>query len=127
MLDFLHLDTPIYLIWGVVSVTLAWALRRWWKSPPRWELPIWRSALAFAAFNLSGLSVALWFALVIWALVRGGIPALDPTLQRCYGVGELLGLCGIVLALPGNGKLRWPACLVSFVMVFMWLQASAYE
>jgi hypothetical protein len=127
MLDFLHLDTPIYLLWGFVSVMLAWALRRWWKSEPRWELPLWRSRLAFAAFSLSGLSVGLWFALVIWALVRGGISALDPTLQGCYTLGKFLGLSGIVFALLGTGKLKWPACLISFVMVFMWLQASALE
>ena len=127
MMDFMHLDIPLYLLWVLVSVTLAWALRRWWKSAPRWELPLWRSRSALAAFSLSGLSVALWFALVIWALVGGGIPALDPTLQGCYTVGKFLGLSGIVFALLGNGKLRWPACLISLVMVFMWLEASAFE
>ena len=127
MMDFMHLDIPLYLLWVLVSVTLAWALRRWWKSAPRWELPLWRSRWALAAFSLSGLSVALWFALVIWALVGGGIPARDPTLQGCYTVGKFLGLSGIVFALLGNGKLRWPACLISLVMVFMWLEASAFE
>jgi len=127
MVDFLHLDLPLYFLWGSVSVTLVWALRSWWKSEPKWELPLWRSRLAFAAFSLSGLSVALWFALVIWALAGGGIPALDPRLQDCYTMGKFLGLSGIIFALPGNGKLRWPACLISFVMVFMWLQASAFE
>jgi hypothetical protein len=127
MMDFMHLDIPLYLLWVLVSVTLAWALRRWWKSEPRWELRLWRNRLAFVAFSLSGLSVALWFALVIGALDGGGIPALDPTLQGCYIVGKFLGLSGIVFALLGNGKLRWPACLISFVMVFMWLEASAFE
>jgi hypothetical protein len=41
--------------------------------------------------------------------------------------GKFLGLSGIVFALLGNGKLRWPACLISLVMVFMWLEASAFE
>jgi hypothetical protein len=127
MMDFMHLDIPLYLLWVLVSVTLAWALRRWWKSEPRWELLLWRSRSALAAFSLSGLSVALWFALVIWALVGGGIPALDPTLQGCYTVGKFLGLSGSVFALLGNGKLGWPACLISLVMVFMWLEASAFE
>jgi len=127
MMDFMHLGLPLYLLWGLVSVTLVWALRRWWKSELRWELPLWRSQLAFAAFSVSGLSAALWFALATWALVRGGIPALEPTLQRCYSVGELLGLIGIVFALPGNGKLRWPACFISFAMVVMWLEASFFE
>jgi hypothetical protein len=127
MMDFMHLDMPLNLLWGLVSVTLVWALRRWWKSGLRWELPVWRSRLAFAAFSLSGLSVALWFVLAIWSLTRGGIPALDPTLRHCYSAGELLGLGGFVLGLPGAGKLKWPACCISFAMVFMWLSASFFE
>ncbi len=83
--------------------------------------------MAFAAFSVSGLSVALWFVLATWALVHGGIPALDPTLRRCYSAGKLLGLIGIGFALPGNGKLRWPACFISFAMVVMWLEASFVE
>jgi hypothetical protein len=127
MMDFKHFDIRVYLLWVLVPVTLAWALRRWRKSEPRWELPLWRSQLAFAAFSLSGISVALWFVLAIWAVVSGGIPALDPTLQRCYDVGYLLCLGGIGFALPGKGKLRWPACFISFAMVFMWLEASLFE
>jgi len=51
----------------------------------------------------------------------------DPFLLRCYAVGLLLGLIGFVLSLPGKGKLRWPACLISFAMVFMWLVAASME
>jgi hypothetical protein len=127
MMDFVHFDIPVYLVWMLVAVTLAWAPRRWWKAEPRWELPLWRSRLAFAAFSVSGLSVALWFVLAIWALVCGGIPALNPTLQLCYSVGKLLGLVGLIFGLPSIGKLRWPACFISFAMVFMWLSASFFE
>jgi hypothetical protein len=119
---------PIYLIcWVLVPGTFGWALRRWWKSVPRFELPIWRSRLALGAFSLGGLSVLLWFFLVIWAVARGGFRYYDPILLRCYGVGLLLGLGGFVLGLPGKGKLRWPACLISFAMVFMWFVAASME
>jgi hypothetical protein len=118
---------PLYLIcWVLVPVTLGWALRRWWKSEPRFELPTWRSRLALAAFSLGGLSVVLWFVLVIWARARG-FRHYDPILLRCYGVGLLLGLGGVVSSLPGKGKLRWPACLISFAMVFMWFVAVSME
>jgi len=127
MTDFMHLGLPLYLLWGLVSVTLVRTLRRWWRSDLRWELPLWRSQLAFGAFSVSELSVALWFVLATWALVRGGIPALEPTLQRYYSLGKLLGLIGIVFALPGNGKLRCPACFISFAMVVMWLEVSFFE
>jgi hypothetical protein len=127
MMNFMHLGTTLYFLWGFVSVTLVWAVRRWWKSELRWELPLWRSRLAFAAFSASGLSVVLWFVLAMWSLLSGGIQALDPTLQRCYDVGYLLCLGSIGFALPGKGKLRWPACFISFAMVLMWISASFYE
>jgi hypothetical protein len=69
----------------------------------------------------------LWFALVAWAVARGGFPFYDPVLLRCYGIGLLLGLGGFVTSLPGKGKLRWPACFISFAMVFMWFVAASGE
>ena len=119
---------PLYLsAWVVVPATLVWALRRWWKSQPRFELPAWRSYLAFGAFSLGGLSVVLWILLVIWAFARGGFRFYDPLLLRCYGIGLLLGLGGFVCSLPSKGKLRWPACFISFAMVFMWFVAASME
>jgi hypothetical protein len=119
---------PLYLVcWVLAPVTLGWAFRRWWRSEPRFELPVWRSQLAFAAFSLGGLSVTLWFVLVIWSMARGGFPYYDPILLRCYGVGLLLGFGGFLFGLPGKGKLRWPACLISSAMVFMWLIAASME
>jgi len=118
----------LYLIcWVIVPVTVGLALRSWWKSEPRWELPLWRSRLAFAAFSLGALSVVLWFVLLIWARVGGGFPFYDRVLLRCYGLGLLLGLGGFVLSLPSKGKLRWPACFISFAVVFMWIVTSSFE
>jgi hypothetical protein len=119
---------PLYLLgWVLVPVTVAWAIRRWWKSEPRFELPAWRSYLALTAFSLGGLPVLLWFVLVIWAVSRGGFRFYDPTLLRSYGIGLLLGLGGFVASLAGKGKLRWPACFISFAMVFMWFVAASGE
>jgi hypothetical protein len=79
------------------------------------------------AFSVGGLSVVLWYFLVAWAVLRGGFRYYDPFVLRCYAVGMLLGLGGIVLGLPGKGKLRWPACLISFAMVLMWFVAASME
>src|SRR5882724_4884520 len=118
---------PLYLLcWVLVPLTLAWAFRRWWKSEPRFESPAWRSQVALAAFSLGSLSVALWVVLVIWARI-GGFRHYDPILLRCYGVGLVLALGGFVSSLPGKGKLRWPACLISLAMVFMWFVAASME
>ena len=75
--------------------------------------------MALAGFSLGGLSVVLWFVVVIWALARG-FRYYDPILLRCYSVGLLLGLSGFVLGLLSKGKLRWPACFISFAMLLIW-------
>ena len=110
---------PIYLAcWALSPVVLGWAIRRWWKSVPRFETPNWRSRLALAAFSLGGLSLALWYILTIRGLVRGAryydaIP-LD-------GWGSLAGLAGFLCSLPAKGNLKWPAFIVSAAMVFVWV------
>jgi hypothetical protein len=83
--------------------------------------------LALMAFGFGGLSLLLWLALILWALFHGGFRYYDPFLLRCYGVGLLLGLGGLVLSLPGKGKLRWPACFISSAMMFLWFVAASME
>jgi len=69
----------------------------------------------------------LWFALALWSLATGGFRHYDPFLLRSYAVGLLLGLVGFALGLPGKGRLRWPACLISLEMVFMWFVTASME
>ena len=113
--------------WVLIPVTLAWTLARWFRSSPRFEMPKWRSRLAFVAFMIGGLSAALYVLLILWALLRGGFAYYDPALLRSYGIGLLLGLAGFALSLPAKGKLRWPACAISAAMMFMWLVAASME
>ena len=111
---------PLYLLcWVLIPVGAIWASQRWWKSEPKFEPPKWRSCLAFSAFSLGGLSVLLWFALAAFALLRGGFRFYDSFLLRCFGIGLILGLAGFAFSLPGKGKLRWPACFISFSMMFV--------
>ena len=113
--------------WVLVPVAAVWAIRRWRKSESKLETPRWRSLLAFVAFGMGGVSALLWFALAFWAVAIRPFPFYDPFLLRCYGVGLLLGLVGFILGLPGKGKLRWPACFISFAMVFMWFVTASME
>jgi hypothetical protein len=119
---------PLYIASLVlVPVGAVWTIRKWRKSEIKFEAPRWRSSLALVAFSLGGASALLWFALALWANVIRAFPFYDPFLIRCYGVGLLLGLVGIVLGLPGKGELRWPACFISFAMVFMWFVTASME
>jgi len=127
-MNVMNVIIPLYLLcWVLVPVTLGWALNRWRKSTQRFQTPEWRSRLAVAAFSLGGLSALLWFVIVIWALVGGGFRYYDPILLRSFGLGLLLSLGGFVLSLPAKGKLRWPGCIISCAMVFMWLVAASME
>ena len=123
-----YIIIPLYLAcWILVPIAAVWAMAIWLGSETKFEAPRWRSYLATGAFGLGGLSVLLWFFLAIWAFLRGGFRFYDPVLLRSYGIGLLLGLGGFITSLPGKGKLRWPACFVSFAMVFMWLIAASME
>jgi hypothetical protein len=118
----------LYLIsWIAVPVGLACTIWTWWRSSPKVESPKWRSYLGLAAFSLAGISALLFPFLAIWARVRGGFPFYDPVLLRCYGLGFILGAGGFLLSLLGKGKVRWPACVISFAMMFIWLMASTAE
>ena len=105
---------------------VVWALVRWDKSKPKFEKPLWRSYMAFAAFWLSNSSLLLWAVLVIWALAIGRFPYYDPV-PRMYAIGPLLSLAALIVSLPGKGKLRWPACGVAAWMTFLWLATATAE
>jgi hypothetical protein len=117
-----------YIIsWIAVPVGLTWTIWTWWNSSPRVESPEWRSYLGLGALNLAGISALLFLFLAIWARVRGGFPFYDPVLLRCYGLGFITGAGGFLLSLPGKGKVRWPACVISFAMMFIWIMAASSE
>ena len=116
----------IFLVF-VPAALLVWAVHRWVHSKPMFELPHWRSYTAFAAFSLGGTSVLLWVFLFAWSLVRGGFPFYDPILLSAYRWGLLLSLAGLVISFPGKGKLRWPACGLSSLMLFLWFMAAEGE
>ncbi len=106
---------------------LAWAVWRWARAHPRIVEPTWRSYAAFAAISLAGISWLLWLISEIWARVIGGFPYYDPVLLRFYRWGGLTCLAGLLASFAGKGKLRWPACFISLVMVFMWFAAAIGE
>src|SRR5579859_5754319 len=106
---------------------LAWAIWRWALSVPKFPAPAWRTYLALVSTALAGISVLLWITIGIWARVIGGFPFYDPLLMRFYGLGFLTSSVGLVTALTGKGKLRWPACCVSALMTFLWIAAASGE
>ena len=69
----------------------------------------------------------IWIFMGIWAHAIGGFPFYDPVLMRMYAGGFLTGSAGIITALLGKGKLRWPACSVAALMTFLWMAAMAGE
>ena len=110
---------PIYVAYLVLApIALGRAAMLWWKSKQRFEAPKWRSRLALVAFSLGGLSLVLWYALMIRGLVGEG---------RFYdaipfdGLGSCSGLVGFLASFPARGKLRWPACIVSAAMTVIWV------
>ena len=111
----------------IPAALLVWAVQRWVHSKPMFELPLWRSYTAFTAFSLSCISVLLWVFLLTWSLIGVGFPFYDPVLLSAYRWGLQVSLVGFVCSFPGKGKLRWPACGLSFLMFFLWFTAAEGE
>jgi len=117
--------TGLWLMcWVLALVTAVWAIQRYWRAEPKIGLPAWRSYSALSAFVVAAVSMVLWYSAVFWTTWKYGFMLYDQFFPRFDVPGMLLALGGMVLSLSGRGKLRWPACFVSFAMAYMWLFES---
>src|SRR5947207_2055758 len=96
----------------------------WWRVSPRITEPLLRSYLAIGAISLAGLSYLLWIIWHFWALAIGGLHVYDPVLVWFVRIGFLTGPLGLLTSILGKGSLRWPACGLSAVMIFLWLASG---
>jgi hypothetical protein len=112
---------------GLPLLILFWAIWRWAHVSPRIGRPTWRYYVAFAAASLAGVSSLLWVISLVWARVIGGFPFYDPILLRFYRWGFLTAAGGLLVSLVGKGKLRWPTCGLSALMVLFWFAAALGE
>jgi hypothetical protein len=55
------------------------------------------------------------------------IPYYDPVLLHFYRCGSLTSTGGLLIALMGKGKLRWPAFGLSFLTEVFWASAAIGE
>jgi hypothetical protein len=115
------------LFLGLPLVILAWAIWRWFRASPRIGVPVWRGYVAIVAIGLAGMSALLWVVSLIWARAIGGFPYYDPVLLRFYGWGSTTSAIGLLFSFVGKGKLRWPACGLSFLMTALWFMAAMGE
>lgn len=120
-----HFITGLWLLcWVLAPVTAVLAIVRWWRAERRIELPAWRAYLAVAAFGMATLSVLLWYTSVLWTTWKYGFSLYDQFFPRLDAPGAVLAVGGILLSVPGKGKLKWPACFISFAMAYMWVFES---
>ena len=128
MRAFQFLFVPAYLACSFLApLIFIWALWRWRKIEHRVESPDWRDYTGLGAFGLAGVSLLLWLVSVIWALAVTGFPYYSPMLLRFYRLGLLSGFIGLIACVPGKGKLRWPALVISFMMVVVWMLTASRE
>jgi hypothetical protein len=116
MLSGLFLALPLLMLTGAIWL--------WARSAPKIGEPVWRYHVAFAALGLAGLSSLLWLILGIWANVIGGFPN-DPMFLSLYRWGFLTSVGGLLTSFGAKGRLRWPTCGLSCLMMFMWFVASS--
>lgn len=112
---------------GLPVAILIWAIQRWFRSSPRIVDPAWRSYVALVAISLAGISSMLSLTTYIWARVIGGFPFYDPVHLSLMRWGILTSFVGLIVSFVGKGRLRWPACGVSFFMTLLWTMAALAE
>jgi hypothetical protein len=83
--------------------------------------------MAIAATTFVALSALLWVTSILWARAIGGFPYYDPVLLRIYGWGGLTSLAGLLTSVLGKGKLKWPSCGLSALMIILWFAAAMGE
>ncbi len=128
MRAFQFLFMPAYLVCSILApVIFVWGSWRWWNARPKTEEPIWRSYWSYAAFGLGGLSLLVWMSSIVWALAVVGFPFFDPGLLHFYRAGLYLSLAGLFASVPSQGKLRWPGCSVSLLMIVLWILTASRQ
>ena len=73
---------------------------------------------------LGTVSALLALATIFCASVIGGFHYYDPWLIRAYVLGSLVSLMGVIAALCGIWRrsiLQWPAPVLSFSMLLLWV------
>jgi len=113
-------------LWLPVAV-LFWAIWRWARSTPRIGPPAWRSYMAIVATTFVALSALLWVTSILWARAIGGFPYYDSALLRIFSWGGLTSLAGLLTSVLGKGKLKWPSCGLSALMIILWFAAAMGE
>lgn len=114
----LYITVWLFLLVGPAAI-LTRAIRRWWATSPRIDVPAWRTYVAIGAVVLVALADLSWLAYGIWSNVgSGGYNSLIPRAAR---FGFLAAPAALVASLLGKGKLRWPAFGLSAVLTFLWI------
>jgi hypothetical protein len=81
----------------------------------------WRGRMQVAAWVLASISACLFLSSVLYGLVIGGWPLLDPALGRIFEYGLLTALAGLVAGVFGSGRARRAVLGLSALMLVMWL------
>jgi|SRR5438552_473503 len=110
--------SPTILIWG-------WA--RWLRLPKQKTIT---AMLSFLGFVIATLSALIAVSGIVYSFAIGGFPYYDPLLMKIMGVGGLLSLGSLILALGGSWRansLRWHAPVSAIATLAFWLAAVAGE
>ena len=115
------MNVPLIIFPGLI---LAWAIYRWWRTSPRILEPAWRSHAAIVAAVLVALSDLMMMVYGVLEEMSGNGSCDHSLCTSVATVGFFAGPFGFLTSLPGNGKLRWPACGLSVLMTVFWLIAG---
>jgi hypothetical protein len=94
---------------------------RWFRSGAKTVQPLWRSGITTFGFAASTASLAAIIALIVHAVITGGLPYYHPVLTFAFRFGFLTALLGMIAALIGTGQLEVPTIVCSVSCLLIWL------
>jgi hypothetical protein len=105
---------------SVLATILILTIRDWLRTSPRVLAPAWRTYFAVGAITVLSFSELLWTVSAVWIAVQRGA-SYNPVFQWIGALGFFAAPTALLAGLFGKGKLRWPACGLSVLMMYSWL------
>jgi hypothetical protein len=100
--------------------SVIWAWVRWFKSEPRFVVPVWRSVVAFSGLLLIS-AIGIFVMLVSLHANTLSEPAKYAFAVTSSKVGFRGSILALVLSLVGKGRVCGPVALASFGLGSLWV------
>jgi hypothetical protein len=114
-------NVALSLLLPHAALAVAWTY--WFRSPARFQSPMWKSLLFFAALLACSLNVVMFWGYVVWLHYHYTTDAWKMR-DLVYDICLYLIAFTIAGALLGQGRVRATLCAAGVLGWFLWVTTS---